>query len=237
MITDVGIDLDGVLYDFAGVFHDYAQERSGKELPPATKWDFYTEWGMSDAEFREWLYDATTNHNIFSIAAPSDDTLDAWDYLQQAEIKIHVLTHRHPEAYAQTIEWLHRYELTPDSLHFGENKEILNTISPRTSASLDDFYGYYQKYEKAGVLSFLCDQPWNREYPARRAFDFLDFVNKILLINEAEEARKVTAAPEPPKRTGITTLGFSTKNENFYIPKTALNPNVNPQITYWKNWF
>ena len=199
VITDVGIDMDGVIYDFAKVFHEYAQNRMGKELSLPTKWDFYTQWGMSDEQFDEWLVEGVQNLRLFNCDAPMENTVEGWNLLKQNDIKIHVLTHRGHVSYEQTVQWLNRFGLYPDSLHFGTNKGILKTFATDECAAIDDYPLYYTQYDRAGVISFLRTQPWNESMYARRVTDLLDFAKKVITINDAQKLLiELPVAPKTP---------------------------------------
>ena len=214
MITDVGIDMDGVMYDFAKVFHEYAQNRMGKELSTPTTWDFYKEWGLSDEQFDEWLIEGVQNLRLFNCDAPMENTVEGWNLLKQNGIKIHVLTHRGHVSYVQTVQWLNRFGLYPDSLHFGTNKGILKAFATDQCAAIDDYPLYYTQYDRAGVISFLRTQPWNESMYARRVTDLLDFAKKVITINESQKL--LIELPVAPK------------------PKTHIiwEPNKNPTSTY-----
>jgi hypothetical protein len=188
VITDVGIDIDGVMYDFASVFHEFVQNRSGITLPAPKTWDFYKQWGMSDKDFETLLAEGTEKMRIFDSVAPMENTIEGWNLLKAHGIKIHVLTHRGHLAYAQTVQWLTKYGLIPDSLHFVNNKTILNIIATDECAAIDDYPLYYDQYEKANILSFLRTQPWNGEKYARRVDDLLEFAESIVAINNAKKA-------------------------------------------------
>ena len=67
LITDVGIDLDGVIYPFIDAFKIYCKERLNVSyLPDATKWNFYEDWGINHDTFQEWISEAATTHKVFS---------------------------------------------------------------------------------------------------------------------------------------------------------------------------
>jgi hypothetical protein len=214
MITDVGIDLDGVMYDFAKVFHTYAQDRMNKTLSTPTKWDFYKEWGMSDTQFEVFLEDAVASLRIFDFDNPMPYTYEGWDLLKSSGIKIHVLTHRNPTAYEQTSRWLYRHRFVPDSLHFGTNKAILKQLAKDEAAAIDDYPPYYDQYTNAGILSFLRTQPWNEERLARRVDNLLDFAKAINVINDSREflTIKNTKSPQKPiEYMKITNLSNSSQ--------------------------
>lgn len=48
----IAVDVDGVLADFCGGFADYVSRRTGKSrstLPNPTSWNFWGEWGLTEA--------------------------------------------------------------------------------------------------------------------------------------------------------------------------------------------
>lgn len=180
MITDVGIDMDGVMYDFATEFRNYCGKRMNRtDLPFPRHWEFYEDWGLDRETFYNWLDEATLNDNIFLTGEPLTDTVEGWQRLRGMGMRIHILTHRRFPAYEQTVRWLNKHGFLPDSLHFGEDKVALSAIAVEDSASIDDHIGYYEMYQQVEVLSFLRTQPWNLNYYARRATTLLDFACKV----------------------------------------------------------
>jgi hypothetical protein len=235
VITDVGIDIDGVMYDFANVFHEFVQNRSGVTLPKPQTWDFYKEWGMTDKDFDTLLAEGIEKMRIFDSVAPMKNTIEGWNLLKANGVKIHVLTHRGHLAYAQTVQWLTKYGLIPDSLHFGNDKTILKTIATDECAAVDDYTVYYDKYEKADILSFLRNQPWNEEKYARRVSDLLDFAEKVVMINNSKKA----LIELPNKKSQLKKVDVS----KFYLenPKTSTTKpwdtkQANFKTTYYTDW-
>lgn len=224
LITDVGLDIDGVLYDFAGAFREYCQNRMNKDLPPATKWDFYHEWGMSDEQFQEWLADATKDMRLFLWNGPMNKVREGWDLLKSMDIKIHILTHRHSDAYSQTVTWLERYHLLPDGLHFGSNKSILKHIANGPCAALDDHVPFYDDYVKSNIPAFLLDQPWNRHKDAIRVSNLVEFARLIRIYNEYH-----TYFPKRPSNIIPYKSAFTVSP---YTKTTPWNPNENTQTIH-----
>lgn len=188
MITDVGIDLDGVMYDFAGAFHEYCSAKLNRsDLPHPQHWEFYEDWGMDAETFYAILDDATENEQIFKWRPPTPNSLQGWHKFQEMGIRIHVLTHRKHNSHIQTLEWLHQYGFVPDSVYFGFDKVVLSAMAGDEFAAIDDYYGYYEQYEQVGVKAFMCTQPWNEMHRGRRVVDLLDFANKVEIHNKYQE--------------------------------------------------
>lgn len=185
MITDVGIDMDGVVYDFMSEFKSYCQKRLGrKHLPEPQHWEFYEDWGMDKDTFYEWLTDATVTEQLFLKGKPYPNTISGWQKLRSLNVNIHVMTHRHIEAVGQTAEWLQFHGLIPNSMHFGVDKVILESIAVDQAAAIDDYVHYYEQYEEVGVKAFLRTHPWNSDYYGRHVSDLLDFANAVEIYNK-----------------------------------------------------
>lgn len=231
MITDVGIDLDGVMYDFATEFRKYCAFRLGRtDLPEPRHWEFYEDWGLDKDTFYSWLTEATVNDELFFTGKPYDNTIEGWQKLRSMGMRIHVLTHRHIEAVAQTSEWLRKHNFIPDSLHFGFDKAHLEGLAIDQAAAIDDYTKYYDEYEETGVKAFLRNQPWNSHHHGRRVDDLLDFANAVETYNkfyEWEECKTIKALPRSPKIT--------TSNPANYEIKTKWHPHIQPNIWKYKN--
>lgn len=190
LITDVGIDLDGVLYDFVGAFKTFCEPRVSRDLPDATKWDFYHEWGLTDEIFDSWLYEATVKNNIFEKNDPIKNAVEGWQALKDMGLTIHILTHRFHPAHEQTCRWLNRHGFITNNLHFGTNKKILRNLATGDSAAVDDHFNYYQDYQKIGVKAFMLTQPWNVNHEGRRVSDLLEFAKYVDVYNEYQRIYK-----------------------------------------------
>lgn len=181
MITDVGIDLDGVIYPFASAFKKYCMERTGvSELPDPTHWNFYEDWDMDLETFNAWLRDAATTHQVFATEDPYEGVVSAWKDLRDMGLRLHVLTARPQSAWAQTAEWLSAHNLNVDTLHFGPTKTFLKSLATDQAIMLDDHVVYYEEAEKVGIIPVLMDRPWNSHKKDATRVDslpsFVDFI-------------------------------------------------------------
>ena len=193
MITDVGIDMDGVMYDFANTFKSYCENRLLRTLPEPKHWEFYEDWGLDKETFYDWLTDATVNDSLFYRGNAYDNTIAGWRKLKDMGMRIHVLTHRHIESVGQTAEWLQEHGLIPDSMHFGFDKTLLEAIAIDQAAAIDDYTKYYDEYEQVGVKAFLRTHEWNKDHHGRRVDDLLEFAYAVETYNnyyKFEEWRK-----------------------------------------------
>ena len=206
MITDVGIDMDGVLYPFATAFKQYCQRRMGKyRLPEPTHWHFYQDWGMDALQFQEWLVDACETERVFSCFPPSPNDVAAINKLRDNGIKIHILTHRLPEAWEQTVWWLNEYDLVPDSLHFGDNKNIIKSLAQDECALVDDHIPFVEKAFAEGINAYVLRQPWNSGGLVRYVDSVTQFAVKVLKHNEKQKPEN-TKLPEYDSSKYLNTI-------------------------------
>lgn len=184
-ISDVGIDLDSVLFDFCSTVVDHFSRELGWAVPRPRIWEFYSEWGLSKEEFYGMLEEAIVEHDFFNCGSPIPGTLEGWKLLRQQNVKIHIITHRSLLAMRQTAQWLERYNLIPDGLHFTENKaSVLDAVSSRLSVALDDNYDHVRNYKLSGIPAFYFTQPWNENLPGRRVGSLTEFATYVKVCNE-----------------------------------------------------
>jgi hypothetical protein len=228
-ITDVGIDMDGVLYPFINSFRSYCEERLGRLFLEEPKhWNFFEDWGLDASTFQEWLRDSAKTHKVFGTQMPYPTVLEAWELLRKNNIKIHVMTARPQEAWAQTAEWLEKYGLVADSLHFNPTKGFLANLTKGRAAILDDHIAFYEEAEKAGIFPCLLNQPWNQELKnANRASTVLEFANMIVGYN------KVISSEAKPK--GLIEKHPSKLHKQFPEPHRPFKKEHewNPNLTKW----
>lgn len=203
MITDVGIDMDGVMYDFADAFRTYCENRMrvNYSLPEPKHWEFYEDWGLDKDTFYEWLTDATINDSLFYRGRAYDNTFAGWKKLRDMGLRIHILTHRHIEAVGQTADWLQDHGFVPDSMHFGVDKTLLEAIAIDQAAAIDDYTKYYDQYEQVGVKAFLRTHEWNKKHHGRRVSDLLGFADAVETYNNYYKFEEDSIPYYPPTPT------------------------------------
>lgn len=189
MITDVGIDLDGVIYPFAPAFKKYCIERTGRtDFPDPTHWNFYEDWNMDSDTFHAWLHEAAITHQVFATEKPYEGVVSAWKDLRDMGLTIHVLTARPQSAWAQTAEWLSKHNLNVDTLHFSPRKTFLKAMAKDTAIMLDDHVVYYEEAQKSGIIPVLMDRPWNQHKKnANRVTSLPSFVEFVRGFNIAKK--------------------------------------------------
>lgn len=195
VITDVGIDLDGVVYPFMEAFRGWCSKKLGDyNLPDPTHWNFYEDWGLDEETFKTYVKEAATVDSIFKMLSPYDGTVQAWRDLRDLNIRIHVLTARPHSAWVQTIDWLSVYGLHCDSLHFTNTKSMLSKLNTGKALLIDDHIAYYEEAERNNIVPVLMTRPWNlsREN-ANRVKNLSELVSFIRGYNASQGSTSITA--------------------------------------------
>jgi hypothetical protein len=187
-ITDVGIDLDGVMYPFVDAFREYCSiHMPDGKFPEPQQWNFYRDWGIEDDTFHRWLYEGAQSHNLFSTHYPMQGSYLAWELLRKLKVRIHVMTARPTTAWKQTADWLHHHYLVPDNLYFTSKKSMLAHVATGTAMAIEDHVDYYEDLKGAGVLTVLYNQPWNIAHPnSPRVSNLVEFAQLVEQINNRE---------------------------------------------------
>lgn len=180
----VGIDLDGVCYNFSASVREYLCNVAGTHAvtrcPEPTRWEFYEDWGLSLGEFIDVCNAGVDQQIIFTHGEPYQGVTEAFHLIRSAGHTIHVVTDRsfgtNGASEAATRAWLDRYGLRFDSLTFAADKTVV-----RLDVMVDDKLGNYDSLEAAGVEAYLLSRAWNQHdtTPRRRVLDLLHFAEAI----------------------------------------------------------
>ena len=163
----VGIDLDGVCYDFADSFRRYLSVTNRTEYKVAfgepDKWHFYRDWGMTDDEFVNHCHLGADLGIIFGQGSPRDDAPSALQFIKAMGNSIHIVTDRSfgrslgtNSSERNTIKWLTRWEIPYDTIDFSSDK-----TSVKTDVFVEDKLDNYDALVASGVDCYLVERPWN----------------------------------------------------------------------------
>lgn len=161
----VGIDLDGVCYDFAASVREYLCNHVRTHDPEVCtdpeRWEFYEDWGLDLDAFLDAFHAGVDAGVIFSHGDPHPNVAEAFAVLKGAGHSIHIITDRAvgtPGASeAATAQWLHQHGLESDSLTFSPDKTIV-----AVDVMVEDKLSNYDALAVAGVDVYLLKREWNR---------------------------------------------------------------------------
>lgn len=157
----IGVDLDGVTYDFTASLRDYLVDHRGfvrAHLPEPIVWAHWDVWPLTKREWVAYFHEGIEagvifgggTERLYPEAAETLGTLSAMGH------RIHIITHRPPEAEGATVEWLRSVDIYHDALTFSADK----TCEP-VDVMLEDNIDNAIACAKAGIPVLLFDKPWN----------------------------------------------------------------------------
>lgn len=166
----LGIDLDGVWSSFDDELRVYLTRWCGwpAELcPPATRWEFWRDWGMSSETFLASCDAAVDAGVMFWQPQPYPGASRALRYLAASGFELHVKTDRtfgsHPLlSEAATASALRTADIPISSLTITADK----TSGPLVEAMIEDKPSNYGSLVRVGIDAWLVDRPWNRNTAA-----------------------------------------------------------------------
>lgn len=159
----LGIDLDGVTYEFWAAFRAWVAFRLNRalvDLPRALRWNFYADWGISDAQFEDLLAEGIAHGRLFAVGDPVEGAVEGLQALA-ADHEIVVITHRNrfglsDIAHRATRHWLTAHDIPYAELHLCGTKTGFGV-----DLHLDDSPEVLTRLHNEGVRAVAFDQPWN----------------------------------------------------------------------------
>ena len=179
---DIGMDLDGIGYNFIDALRDYRARIQGvpySTMPEPNSWTFYRDqWGMTDEEFVNTCRTAVEENILFWTGQMYTDTQWAWHHLIDSGHRIHVVTDReylgNGLARPSTEYWLERNNLPYTTLTISKDK----TVVP-ADIWLDDRPSNYDELHEAGLNPLLWTRAWNIGHWALRVSSWTDFIQAV----------------------------------------------------------
>lgn len=163
----LGVDIDGVCYDFVGSYRKYLMKVTGRpasDFPDAESWSFYKEqWGLTSPQYIAHLVDAVNAKELFWRGDRVEGSLEAVQQLYREDYEIVFITAREYEGIIThprhaTEYWLgingypyHELIVTHDKTKAEYNLDIL----------IDDSPGNLEAHGAAELRALAFDQRWN----------------------------------------------------------------------------
>lgn len=181
MSLRIGIDLDGVAYDFTKKFVEVARGKGYDLSDTPDCWNWFEECGMSRQQFEDLMHFSVDDLQLFWRGDVLDDAAQHISALKDAGHEIHIVTHR-TSGYLYSSEqateyWLGYKGFRYDSLTFSADK----TVVP-VDVFIEDNLDNYDALEAAGIKAYLVNRPYNQVEGdgRRRVNSFAEFANLFL---------------------------------------------------------
>jgi 5'-nucleotidase len=201
----LGVDLDAVCADYEDALRGSVVRHLGLDrdaLLPQTRWDAYSEWGLTFEQFEEAHRRAVVEDRIFREMAPLPGVSEALWELSDAGVWIRIITHRlifngaHEVSAADTAWWLDHHRIPYRDLCFiGDKPDVGADVyvddSPRNVLSL----------RAAGRTTLVFDQAYNRHLAGPRVHDWGEITAYVqgLLEGRRRQLPLPLEAHDPPE--------------------------------------
>lgn len=157
----IGIDADGVIYDWTESMRAYIHKASGRPrdtMPDPDQWNTWESWGMPKTEFFGWFERGVEAGEVWHTGYLEPGVLEVFQQFKADGHTIHIVTHRNkfPTGMANTCLWLEREGVPYDTLTFAADKTVV-----KTDIFIEDNVDNYLALEAAGVVPVLITRPWN----------------------------------------------------------------------------
>ena len=171
----VGLDLDGVCYDFVASVRRYLLTLGwdAAQLPDATDWEFFRTWGLSVEEFLQICHDGVNAGIIFATGEAYAGVAAAIARVHDAGHEVHVVTDRTfgdgDASKVATELWLPQAGIRYTSLTISADK-----TSVPCDTFIEDRDKNFLALVEAGVDAYLIDRPWNAHVVTDRRVSSVD---------------------------------------------------------------
>lgn len=168
----VGIDLDGVIYDFNGSLRTWLRKNIDKypldkyPFSGAYRWEFYEDWGLTQEEFVAECHAAADAGHLFRYGEPLDNARSELNRLRATGHVIVLITDRsfgttvgkvNPSELA-TLAWIKQWDIPYDELHFTANKTTIPV-----DYMIDDRPKNFTEFQEGTLTDvWLRTRPWNK---------------------------------------------------------------------------
>lgn len=164
----LGVDLDGVIYNFEQEFKNYYSELKNipiTSLPSPKQWAFYEDYGLTTEEYYSIAGEAAIKSQIFTQGDVYPGAREGMRELCDLGLDIVIITARemstNPEHMdiikSNTEEWLGKNDIPYHELIISNDKTKHNL-----GVLVDDNLSNIEAILLSGGVGFVWDQPWNR---------------------------------------------------------------------------
>lgn len=180
----LGLDIDGVVADYAGGLRPYAAAALGLELGDLAEPDIYdivSAWPFGDyARYRS-IHRAAVEDGLYRDLPIIPGAAAAIRELSDAGVHVRIVTHRlfiggqHARVVSDTVAWLEHHRIPYMSLCFTGLKDSVGA-----HAYVEDSPANIAALRAEGWPVFIADQKYNRDVDGPRITDWGDGAVQIL---------------------------------------------------------
>lgn len=158
MIPKIGVDLDGVVYNWGDTVRYLIKHYHGIDLPPSTHWNFI-EQNIPESVW-DWLWTEGIELGMFKYGNTIKGSIEGLREIAGLG-ELEIITHRPRQAMKDTQLFIYRLPDVFDGIH------ILTKQEPKSGVGcdiyIDDNPQVIEDVVRNGSYAILLDQPWNQE--------------------------------------------------------------------------
>jgi len=164
----LGVDLDGVIYNFEDEFRNYyanLKNISPESLPQPTQWAFYEDYGMTAEEYYTIAGKAAVNSQIFTNGSVYSDAVEGMQRLCDLGLEVVIITARELSTnptHMETIRTNTEKWLADNGIMYHELVIANDKTKSHLNVLVDDSIDNIEAQLISGGVAYLWDQPWNR---------------------------------------------------------------------------
>lgn len=159
MSLSLGVDLDGVVCDFAKAANEWLADQMGVTPIDVDKWDWYRGYGDEVLPLWDQLWEREVPNGFFLTVEEVPGACDALDTLRRSGHKLVFCTARPMCSGVDTEAWLEMHDFKGHPLFVTANAKAKQHLG--VDLLIDDKVETVNKYRALGKDAVLFKQPWN----------------------------------------------------------------------------
>jgi len=177
----LGVDIDNVINNFY-IPMSKLIEKKFKIKVDVTKYDLFDKLNMNDSARRKFYED---NIEWLDNNIKPNWRCSLYLHKLQSYFKIIILTARHYNIAPETQNWLIRYDIPFDEIHFNTGNKVDACKFFKVNYMIEDSPFNLRKLNKEGIATLIFNQPFNQRVAeteiATRVTSWEDIYNKLVL--------------------------------------------------------
>lgn len=187
----IGLDIDGVVCDFANAANQYLADKLGVAPLPVNCWDWYKGYGIESEkawkDFWKWVQFHETG--FFESLEPEPDALEGIDRLENQGHDVCFITARPLWAKEATTEWFKNHWFGHLDIHFEKVKHVVDR-----DLYVDDAVHQVTALQAEGKRAVLMLQPHNvQEWFKDKNLTAIESLKDLAISLEREAEARVNA--------------------------------------------
>lgn len=155
-VASIGLDIDGVMANFADAANRYLATATGSELQPIDRWDWFRNYQGGNKAWRNLWKHIERHPEWFTELTPEPFALNAVVTLRDLGLDLAFITARPLWSRQATLNWFENYGMSDLPVYFTKQKYTVER-----ELYVDDHVGQVRSLHENDKRALLMLQPWN----------------------------------------------------------------------------